>query len=143
MTEAGEVPRRGRYLALDWGSRRIGVAATDPDRLLAFPVTTVDAADPWSELKELLAEYEPVAVIVGYPVTLAGTPGPAAENVALQAERLAGLTEVPVRLVDERLTTAESARKLHEAGRTARQQRQIVDQQAAVAILETVLASER
>jgi putative Holliday junction resolvase len=131
------------YLALDWGARRIGVAASDRDGVLAFPVATVDAADPWADLAALVGEYEPVAVLVGYPVTLAGTPGPAAANVTVQVEKLRALVDVPVRLVDERLTTAESAKKLHAAGRSAKRQRDVIDQQAAVAILETVLAAER
>jgi putative Holliday junction resolvase len=138
---------RGVRLAVDWGSRRIGVAACDRDGALAYPVATVDALDPWDRLADLVTEYEPTAVVVGYPVTLAGTPGLAADRIAgLAAEladRLAARTGPGVWLVDERMTTAAAARQLHAAGRTSKQQRGIVDQQAAVAILDTVLAAER
>jgi putative Holliday junction resolvase len=140
VTEA--IPR-GVRLALDLGERRVGVAASDRDGRLAFPVATVDAQDPWPELARLVAEHAPVAVVVGHPVTLAGTPGLAADRVRVRAAEVARRLGVPVWLVDERMTTAEAAHKLREAGRSARQQRRIVDQQAAVGILDTVLAADR
>jgi putative Holliday junction resolvase len=106
-------------------------------------VATVDAEDPWDRIAALVAEYEPVAVVVGYPLDLRGEPGPAAVKMESRAEDLAGRLDIPVWLADERLSTGEAARKLHLAGRNARQQRGIVDQAAAVAILEGVLAAER
>ncbi|MDR0990049.1 MAG: Holliday junction resolvase RuvX [Propionibacteriaceae bacterium] len=142
MTAAQPMPA-GVRVALDWGERRIGVAACDRFGQLAFPVATVAAADPWAQLAAIVADYEPVGLILGYPLTLAGEPGLAAQRIAALAPDLATRLGVAVWFVDERLTSAEAADKLRAAGRTSKQQRQIVDQQAAVAILETVLAAER
>jgi putative Holliday junction resolvase len=133
----------GVKLALDLGQRRIGVAACDRLGALAYPVTTVDASQPWAHLEALIERFRPAAVIVGWPVGLDGRPGPAAQRVVGLAERLAGLVETPVYLVDERWSTVEASRRLRQAGRSARQQRLIVDQQAAVGILDTVLAAQR
>jgi len=134
---------QGVRLALDWGERRIGVAACDPAGLIAFPVATVDAVDPWAALAALVAEYRPTAVVLGHPIDLAGRAGPAARRIEDRAPALAERLGVGVWLVDERLTTAEAARRLRQVGRSARQQRGIVDQAAGVALLETVLAAER
>ncbi|MDR1214031.1 MAG: Holliday junction resolvase RuvX [Propionibacteriaceae bacterium] len=133
----------GVKLALDFGQRRIGVAACDRDGGLAWPVTTVAAGQPWAQLEELVERFQPSAVVVGWPVSLDGRPRSAAHKVAQLAAQLAGRIDRPVYLVDERWTTVEASRRLREAGRAARQQRQIVDQQAAVGILDYVLAAQR
>jgi len=133
----------GVRLGLDWGERRIGVAASDRDGTLAFPVATVDAADPWAKLAQIVTEYEPTAVVLGLPTTLAGERGIAADKILARAPEIQSRLGVTVLLVDERLTSAEAGQRLREAGRNAKQQRGIVDQAAAVAILDTVLAAER
>jgi len=136
--------RRGVRLAVDWGGARIGVAACDPDGVLAYPVRTI-VAGPRSldELRAVAAEYEPIEVVLGLPRTLRGTDGIAAENVRAVAVGVGAATGVPVRLVDERLTTASAAKLLHAAGRNSRQQRRVIDQAAAVALLEQALEYER
>jgi putative Holliday junction resolvase len=142
------VRRRGVRLAVDWGKARIGVAACDPSAVLAYPVTTVAAGEhELATLAALVAEHEPIEVIVGLPRRLAGDEGPAAAYVRERADALtAALVErgldVPVRLVDERLSTKTASRRLHESGRNTRQQRSVIDAAAAVAILETALAAE-
>lgn len=136
--------RTGVRLALDWGDARIGVAACDREGLLAFPVTTVAAGDSAvGQIVALVAEHAPIELVVGLPRSLAGGDGPAARNVRGHAQRLAGALPIPVRLVDERLTTVTAARRLREGGRTARQQRGLIDAASAVAILEHALALER
>ncbi|MFZ2166725.1 MAG: Holliday junction resolvase RuvX, partial [Propionibacteriaceae bacterium] len=132
-------------LALDWGQARIGVAACDREGILAYPVETVRAgAGALPRLVALVAEYEPVEVIVGLPRHLSGAEGQAALLVRNQISELAAaLAPRPIRLVDERLTTVSAARQLREAGRDARTSRSVVDQVAAVAILELALQSER
>lgn len=136
--------RRGVRLALDWGRARIGVAACDADGTLAFPVETVAAGAAARRLPELLAEYEPIEVVIGLPRTLAGTEGPAAGFVRAQtAELIAAFPLVSWRFVDERLTTVSASRELRAAGRDTRRQRAVVDQAAAVAILKQALAVER
>lgn len=131
-------------LALDWGEARIGVAACDRDGLLAYPVETV-AAGPRAldRLVEIVGEYEPTAVIVGLPRTLAGAEGIAATKIIAHARAFAARVAAPVFLVDERLTTAAAAKRLHQAGRNAKKQRAVIDQAAAVGILDHVLAAER
>jgi len=129
------------------GSVRIGVAASDPDGVLATPVETVRrdrSAKHLRRLVELVAEYQVVEVIVGLPRTLADRTGPS----ALDAIELAGLlaariVPVPVRMADERLTTVSAQRSLRQAGMRAKGQRKVIDQAAAVAILQGWLDERR
>lgn len=136
--------RRGVRLALDWGDARIGVAACDAEGLLAFPVATVRAGPTaWAEISGLVAEHKPIEVLVGLPRSLSGGEGPAAAKVRGHAEELARQTRVPVRLVDERLTTVTASRRLRESGKKAKQQREVIDAAAAVTILDQAIALER
>lgn len=146
--------RRGVRLGLDLGRVRVGVAACDPDGILAHPVSTVAATDgSWAGSDRALAgllaivtEYEPFEVVVGLPRSLSGGDGPAATGIREQATRLAGALApygVALRLVDERFTTTTASRQLRSAGRSARQQRSVIDQAAAVGILEHALDLER
>jgi putative holliday junction resolvase len=136
--------RRGVRLAFDWGDARIGVAACDRDGVLAYPVGTVRAGkDEIAELDAVVAEYEPIEVLVGFPRSLSGREGPAAAKARERAGRLAGVVRVPVRLVDERLTTVTASQRLSEGGKRAKEQRELIDAAAAVAILEQALAYEQ
>ena len=136
--------RRGVRLAVDWGDVRIGVAACDADGVLAYPLTTVHAgAEEVADLAALVAVHSPLEVLVGLPRSLDGREGPAAGKARERAGRLAAAVGVPVRLVDERLTTVTASRRLRAGGRTAKQQRAVVDAAAAAAILEQGLAFER
>ena len=135
--------RPGVRLALDWGDVRIGVAACDRDGVLAYPLATV-AAGPTelTEIGRLVAEHEPIELLVGFPRSLSGGEGPAAVKARERAGRLAATVGVPVRLVDERLTTVTAAQRLRASGKRAKQQRALIDAAAAVAILEQALAVE-
>ena len=136
--------RRGVRVGLDWGDARIGVARCDPDGILATPYATVAAGErEVADLLAVLAELEPLEVVVGLPITLGGAEGIAAVKVRDRARRLATATPVPVRLVDERLTTVEASRRLRETGRRAKEQRSVIDAAAAAAILEHALGVER
>jgi putative Holliday junction resolvase len=136
--------RRGVRLALDWGDARIGVAACDPDGVLAYPLRTVQAGErEIADLVAVVAEYEPIEVLVGYPRNLSGGEGPAAAQARERAVRLAASIRVPVRLVDERLTTVTASQRLREGGKRAKEQRDLIDAAAAVAILEQALAFEQ
>src|SRR5687767_14088652 len=113
--------RRGVRLALDWGDARIGFAACDKDGVLAYTVNTVRAgADEIAGLGALVAEYEPIEVLVGFPRSLSGGEGPAAGKARERAVRLAGAIRVPVRLVDERLTTVTASQRLSQSGKRVR-----------------------
>lgn len=141
--------RPGVRLGLDWGDARIGVAACDRDGLLAYPLTTVAAGpDELERLRAVVAEVAPLEVVVGLPRSLNGRDGPAAVKVreraaALAAELVARGVGVPVRLVDERLSTVSASRRLREGGRKAKAQRGVIDAAAAAEILEQALAVER
>lgn len=139
--------RPGVRLALDWGSARIGVAACDAAGTLAYPVETITQASDLTgvqrRLHALVSEYEPVEFVVGLPLHLKGTEGQTSQGVRQRAAWLAESFGVPVRLVDERLTTVMASRGLRESGRDARKQRAVIDQAAAVAILEHALDVER
>ena len=140
-------PGRGRRLGIDVGTVRIGVAVSDPDGILATPVETVRRERGDRHLRRLTAlvgELEVVEVVVGLPRTLADRAGSSAEEAIEFATALAArIAPVPVRLADERLTTVSASRSLREAGVRARQQRAMIDQAAAVAILQGWLDQRR
>jgi putative holliday junction resolvase len=138
---------RGRYLGIDVGAVRVGVAVCDPGGVLATPLVTVPRdVEGGSDLRAiagLVAEYEAVGVVVGLPRTLAGREGPAADAARAFADALAGVLDVPVELSDERLTTVVATQQLRERGVKGRKQRAVVDQAAAVAILQGWLDAHR
>ncbi|MFJ3902531.1 Holliday junction resolvase RuvX [Streptomyces sp. NPDC090025] len=139
--------RRGRRIAVDVGDARIGVASCDPDGVLATPVETVPGRDvpaAHRRLRQIVAEYEPIEVVVGLPRSLSGREGPAATKVRAFAGELAkGINPVPVRLVDERMTTVSATQGLRASGVKAKKGRSVIDQAAAVIILQNALESER
>ena len=140
--------REGIRLGVDVGSVRIGLAASDPSGVLASPVRTVardaggtaDRAEVAAEVRDRAA----LEVVVGLPRSLSGEEGPAAATARAWARELAALVApTPVRLVDERLTTVDAHRLLRDSGVAGRQQRAVVDQAAAVLILQAALDAER
>ena len=139
-------PGRGRRIAIDVGTVRIGIASSDPDGILASPVTTIirkgTDASRSGEIQPILAildEYEAVEVIVGLPRTMRGKHGVAARKAVELAEELRARTAIPIRMADERLTTVIAQRDLRLSGKRAKQQRGVIDQAAAVAILQAWL----
>jgi putative Holliday junction resolvase len=140
-------PGRGRRLGVDVGTVRIGVASSDPDGILATPVETVrrDRTDKHvKRLARLVTDMDVVEVVVGLPRTLAERTGPSAVDAIAVADALAArIAPIPVRLADERLTTVTAQRELREAGIKAKGQRAMIDQAAAVGILQTWLDQRR
>jgi putative holliday junction resolvase len=138
---------RGRRLGIDVGAVRVGVAICDPDGVLATPLVTVPRdVEGGSDLRviaSLVAEHEVVGVVVGLPRTLAGREGAAAETARVFADALAGVVDVPLELSDERLTTVVATQQLRARGVKGRKQRAVVDQAAAVAILQGWLDGHR
>ncbi len=146
--------RPGVRIGLDVGSVRVGVARSDPQGALAVPVATLGRAGRRQDRTDLVAivalvrEHAPLELVVGLPVTLAGQEGPAVAGVLayvaeVQDALAAGGCPVPVRLVDERLTTAAAAKGLRSAGRDARSSRSVIDQAAAAMIVQGALDAER
>jgi putative Holliday junction resolvase len=140
--------RPGVRLGVDVGSVRVGVARCDAGALVVTPVETL-ARDVSSDrdverIAELVAESDALEVVVGLPRTLRGTEGSAAVTARQYATAIAQrVAPVGVRLVDERLSTVSAHRTLHEAGLRGRRHRPVVDQLAAVVILQSALDAER
>lgn len=128
-------------MAFDVGSVRIGVARSDASGMLAVPLPAV-AAGAADAVTAVLEEWAPIEVYVGLPRLLSGAEGSSAEVAREWAVDLAERTTVPVRLTDERLTTVQAQRGLREAGRTARQSRDVIDSASAVVFLQDALDFE-
>ena len=139
--------RSGVRLGVDPGDVRVGVAASDPSGLLATPVETVPRGrGDLARLRAIATELGACEVVVGLPRSLSGGEGPAAAKARAFAAELAGLLAadaVTVRLFDERLTTVSAEAVLRGQGRKGRQRRAVVDQAAAVVMLQNALDTER
>jgi len=143
LTWAGEPVRSGVRLAVDPGTVRIGVARSDPDGVLATPLTVVKRGKgDLAALAALAAAEQAMEILVGLPRSLSGREGAAAVTARQFAVALA--TRVaPVRLFDERFTTSTAHESLRAAGHDSRARRQTVDAAAAAVLLEAALESER
>jgi putative Holliday junction resolvase len=142
--------RTGIRLGVDVGTVRVGLAASDPDGLLATPVETISrdveagSDSDMGVIADIVRERQALEVIVGLPRSLSGDEGPAARAVRRYATALAArISPTPVRLIDERLTTIDAHRGLRESGLPGRSQRAVVDQAAAVLILQAALDAEK
>jgi len=136
----------GRRLGVDVGSVRVGVALSDPRGVLATPLLTLARSADGTDLRAiqaLVAEHDVVEVVVGLPRTLAGHEGSAAQDARGFATALAKALTVPVALSDERFSTVVATRQLRASGRPGRRLRAVVDQAAAVAILQGWLDTRR
>ncbi|MGW9716419.1 Holliday junction resolvase RuvX [Micrococcus aloeverae] len=149
---ATDAVRRGRTLGVDVGRARVGVASADPDGLIATPVATLRRdARRRRDVDELVAharELDVVAVYVGLPVNLRGEHTPSTQDALDYADAVAAaLVEaghpVPVRFVDERLSTVSAQAGLRAAGRSVKDSRGVIDQAAAVAILQAAVDEQR
>ncbi|HEV8424097.1 MAG TPA: Holliday junction resolvase RuvX [Actinomycetes bacterium] len=137
----------GRILGLDVGTRRLGVAVSDPTGTVASPLATVPRRAPAEDaraLGALAAEQEATVVVVGLPVTLAGREGPAARAVRAYLAELAPLLPgLALELADERLSTVAAERALVGGGVRRQARREVVDQVAASVFLQTWLDARR
>jgi putative holliday junction resolvase len=139
---AALLPERGALIGLDLGTKTIGVAVSDPDRRVATPVETVarkrfnlDAG----RILELAAERRAVGIVLGLPINMDGTEGPRAQSTRAFARNLARLTELPIGLWDERLSTAAVERALIAADASRAKRKAVIDQHAAAYILQGAL----
>ncbi|MGB6220355.1 Holliday junction resolvase RuvX [Haloferula sp.] len=125
-------------LGIDHGDARIGIAATDPVGIMAHPVETIDVrkTDAIERIAALCDSRGIQTLVVGIPYRLDGSEGTSAEKVRRFAKKLAArLPELPLEFIDESYTTISAAEKLHDAGRNAKKQKAVIDQAAAVEIL--------
>jgi putative Holliday junction resolvase len=136
---------RGRRIAFDYGDVRIGVAISDPDSILASPLTTLSSGDPklFAQISELITEHEPVALYVGEPLNLSGQSSTSAHKARAFAEKLQSEFSITLTMIDERLSTVSATNAMRQSGVNAKEARSKIDMAAAVAILEQGLAIER
>jgi putative Holliday junction resolvase len=136
---------RGRRIAFDYGDIRIGVAISDPDGILATPLTVLQAQSPLlvSELTAIFTEYEPVSVFVGEPKHMSGESGDSVAKAKTFGDLITEAFGISVTYVDERLSSVSAQKKLRDAGVNTRDSKKVIDSMAAVAILEQGLAIEK
>jgi putative Holliday junction resolvase len=136
-----------RVLGVDLGSRRVGVAVSDPGGVVATPHTVLtrsgDAARDHAAIGGLVRELGAELVVVGLPLSMSGRESHASRAARQEAQALAGAVGVPVELCDERLTTVEAERSLHRGGVRAPARRQVVDKVAATVMLQSWLDRHR
>ena len=134
----------GVRLGVDVGSVRIGVAASDAQGIMAFPVDTVARDEAAATtIARIAAERDATMIFVGLPRHLSGKEGESAADARVFAQELVELVSIPVRFVDERLTTTSAARAMSSAGRSAKDQRASIDAAAATVLLESALDIDR
>ncbi|MEO7895694.1 MAG: Holliday junction resolvase RuvX, partial [Pseudolysinimonas sp.] len=132
--------RSGVRIGVDVGRARVGVARSDRDGLLATPVETLPRdAHTLEALRALITDLEPLEVVVGLPLSLSGADTASTTDAREFGRSLAEVSGAAVRMVDERLTTVSAQRALHDAGRRAKGSRPVIDQVAAVIILQNAL----
>lgn len=136
--------RSGVRVGVDVGRARVGVAVSDYHGMLATPVRTVARGDEAAdEVAALARDVEAMEIVVGHPLSLSGAATASTDDAVAFATALGELTGLPVRLVDERLSTVTAERSLRQTGRNSRSQRPVIDQVAATIILQTALDAER
>jgi len=136
--------RRGVRLGIDVGRARVGVARSDPDGMLAVPVETVPRNDlSIDRILQIAGEYDLLEFVVGLPVNMQGADTPSTTDAREFAAALQQRSGVPVRLVDERLSTVTAHAALRSSGRSRKKSRSIVDQVAAVVLLQQAIDTEK
>jgi putative pre-16S rRNA nuclease len=136
------LPQRGTLIGLDLGTKTIGVAASDPDRRVAAGVTTIARKTFSADARRLLAladERQAVGFVLGLPINMDGSEGPRAQSTRAFARNLAALTQHPIALWDERLSTAAVERELIAADASRAKRQAVIDQHAAAYILQGAL----
>ncbi|SBS75108.1 Holliday junction resolvase RuvX [uncultured Microbacterium sp.] len=136
--------RRGVRLGVDVGTARVGVARCDRDGLLAVPVETVPRTDAAAaRVAELAAEYDAFEILLGLPISLGGRETSSTADARAFAAAVGAASGLPIRLVDERLSTVSAHAALRDSGRTQKSSRRIVDQVAAVVLLQQAIDVEK
>ncbi|CAB4655906.1 unannotated protein [freshwater metagenome] len=137
--------RKGRRLAFDYGDVRIGVAVSDQEAILASAVTTLQAQDEhlWVKILDLIDEYQPIEIYVGNPVHLSGSSSESSAKAKDFAQEITTRFKTSTVLIDERMSTVSAQGQLRTSGKNSREMKEMIDQVAAVAILEQGMEIER
>ena len=135
----------GRRIAFDFGDVRVGVAVTDLSGILATTLKFIPNSEEnlIRDLRALYEEYNPIYTAIGFPIHLSGNASEKSVSVTKFAEQVRGITQAPIYLIDERLTSVSANRTLREAGLNSRTTKSEIDSMAATAILESALNQER
>ena len=134
----------GRRLGVDYGQARVGIAICDVDGLVATPLITLkNDKTLLSQLASIIEEHQIVGIYLGKPKHLSGVEGATAELVTIFAQRFAESFEIPITYVDERLTSGAAGKLLKAAGKNSKESKGLIDQLAAVAILELGIQIEK
>ena len=134
----------GRRLGIDYGQARIGVAICDADGMVATPLTTLkNDKTLFSRLEEIISEHQITGIFLGKPKHLSGVEGATVELVTTFAQRFTESFDLPITYVDERLTSGGAEKALKAAGKSTKEQRGLIDQLAAVAILDLGIQIEK
>ena len=130
----------GRVIGIDLGDTRVGIALSNPDRTLASPLEVLKrTGNLHRDIAKIVDEWEANMVVVGLPLSLDGSVGPAAKKALAEVEKLAATLQVPIETYDERLTTVSAERLMTDAGLDSRNQRKVVDKIAAAIMLQAWL----
>lgn len=139
--------RSGRRVAIDVGTVRVGVAASDFHAILASGLVTINRVDSLeatcTKIVEAISEVEPIEIYVGLPIALSGRETTSTIDAIGLAKQLAAMTDIPVRMIDERMTTVSAANALRSSDRSSKSGRKVIDQIAATMILEHALSYEK
>ncbi len=137
------LPLTHPVLGIDHGEARFGLAITDAAGILAHPLEsiTVQTTDPITRLIEIIAQHQVQHIVLGLPLRMNGSEGTAAEKIRGFAKELEAKINIPLHFHDERFTTVSASAKLHQAGKNAKKQKSMIDQAAAVEILNSWLNS--
>jgi putative holliday junction resolvase len=137
--------QRGRRIAFDYGDARIGVAASDADSILVSPLTTLSTSSKtlFKEISMIFQDVDPVEIYVGKPTNLNGVDSIATSKAIDFVEELEKITQIPIKLIDERMSTVSASKSLRQAGIDAKSSKSIIDMAAAVAILEFAISIEK
>lgn len=141
------LPSSGRLLAVDWGTKRIGLALSDPGQTIAQPLATLTRRAgkrfPLRQLRHHLDRHHPVGIVIGLPLESDGSEGEAAGAARATGELIAAKTGLPVAYLDERMTTARALGAIRDLGGSVRGRHGEVDQLAATVLLQTFLDGRR
>ena len=131
---------QNRYMGIDYGDARLGIALSDPLYIAAHPLITLKNDEHlFDNLDDIFCDYNFAGIVIGYPRNMDGSEGFATKKVRAFIEKLTRFIDIPIIEVDERLTTVQASRQLHEQGISARKQKNKVDMTAAALILQSYL----
>jgi putative Holliday junction resolvase len=134
----------GRRLGIDYGQARVGLAICDADGMVATPLITLkNSPKLFAQISKLIDEYQPSGIYLGKPMHLSGVEGATVELVAAFAQRLSESFDIPITYVDERLTSGYAEKLLKSVGKNNKESKELIDQLAAVAILELGIQIEK